>query len=313
MKKGNDEDRHRRHFQSAYDPYRKTSYQEGRYGREDRKVQDERGRERSEWNAYPYRDDASDRTWSSSHRIESPQEKYGYRDSAQDMRSQRYQDSNLGRRNSYRNTGWDDRQLRNQGSAHGYPTSSYGSDRFSSDGWEHEKNANRYSYGNSDRDSYGREGQGNFGSHEDDKNLGRESFQDSRNGQSLRSQGYGPTSHSLQQSGSYAGHDEGYDESFAYGGDRVTFRNKSGRGPKGYKRSDERIKEEFCDLLTSHPEIDPSEVEIQVNGAEITLSGTVENRHEKRLIEDLACSLSGVAEVSNQLRVSKGQASEHRF
>jgi hypothetical protein len=91
-----------------------------------------------------------------------------------------------------------------------------------------------------------------------------------------------------------------------YGNDTFAS-NKSGRGPKGYQRSDERIKEEVCELLTSHPEIDPSEVDIQVSSSEITLTGTIDNRHERRLIEDLAFSVSGVTEVNNQLRVSDAQ------
>jgi len=40
----------------------------------------------------------------------------------------------------------------------------------------------------------------------------------------------------------------------------------AGRGPKGYQRSDERIREDVCDRLTEHPAIDASEIEVEVKG-----------------------------------------------
>lgn len=89
-----------------------------------------------------------------------------------------------------------------------------------------------------------------------------------------------------------------------------SYSTRSGRAPKGYKRSDERIKEEICDLLTNAPHIDPSELEVKVSSGEVTLSGTVEDRQEKRMAEDLASTISGVTEVHNQLRV-QSQSSRH--
>ena len=76
-----------------------------------------------------------------------------------------------------------------------------------------------------------------------------------------------------------------------------------GRGPKGYRRSDERIQEDVSEQLTQHPDIDASEVEIKVQTGEVTLTGTVGSRQEKRMIEDLVEMASGVKEVNNQLRV----------
>ncbi len=83
----------------------------------------------------------------------------------------------------------------------------------------------------------------------------------------------------------------------------------SGRGPKGFRRSDERIREEVCERLTDHPEIDASEIEVEAKSGEITLKGTVPERRMKRMAEDLIESISGVADVHNQLRVSS-QAQE---
>lgn len=76
-----------------------------------------------------------------------------------------------------------------------------------------------------------------------------------------------------------------------------------GRGPKGYKRSDERIKEDVNDRLTDDYRLDASEIDVQVNNGEVVLSGTVNRREEKRRAEDLAESVSGVSNVENRLRV----------
>lgn len=80
----------------------------------------------------------------------------------------------------------------------------------------------------------------------------------------------------------------------------------AGRGPKGWRRSDERILEEINERLTDHPAIDATEVEVTVHGGEATLTGTVEDRNSKRLAEDIADSVSGVTEVHNQLRIQAG-------
>ena len=81
---------------------------------------------------------------------------------------------------------------------------------------------------------------------------------------------------------------------------RESFR---GRGPKGYQRSDERIREELCELLTDDHYVDASEIEVVVHGGEVTLSGHVNARDQKRRAEDLAERCSGVKEVTNQIRV----------
>lgn len=76
-----------------------------------------------------------------------------------------------------------------------------------------------------------------------------------------------------------------------------------GRGPKGYRRSDERILEDVNDRLTDDPHIDASEIEVTVTNREVTLNGTVNSRFEKRHAEDLADAVSGVMHVQNNLRV----------
>lgn len=80
----------------------------------------------------------------------------------------------------------------------------------------------------------------------------------------------------------------------------------TGRGPKNWQRSDDRIREEVNERLTDHPEIDATEIDVQVKNGEVTLTGTVDERRAKRLAEDIAEEISGVKEVHNQLRVQSG-------
>ena len=87
----------------------------------------------------------------------------------------------------------------------------------------------------------------------------------------------------------------------------------SGRGPKGYQRSDDRIREDICEVLMQHGEIDASEVEVEVQNGEVTLRGTVEDRRQKRLIEDVLEEVSGVRDVQNQLRVQQQQGQSGQY
>jgi hypothetical protein len=78
-----------------------------------------------------------------------------------------------------------------------------------------------------------------------------------------------------------------------------------GRGPRGYRRSDERISEDVNDRLTDDPYLDATNIEVSVDDRVVTLTGTVDSREDKRRAEYLAESVSGVTDVINQLRVSQ--------
>ncbi len=84
--------------------------------------------------------------------------------------------------------------------------------------------------------------------------------------------------------------------------------NHAGRGPKGWKRPDDRIREDLSEQLERHPGIDASEIEVQVSQGEVTLTGTVSDRHAKRMAEDVAEHVSGVRDVQNQIRVQRDSA-----
>jgi osmotically-inducible protein OsmY len=81
-----------------------------------------------------------------------------------------------------------------------------------------------------------------------------------------------------------------------------------GRGPKNYRRPDERIREEINDRLTDNDWLDASDVDVSVTSGEVTLSGTVDSRYSKRLAEDIAESVTGATNVQNNLRVQNYQS-----
>ena len=83
-----------------------------------------------------------------------------------------------------------------------------------------------------------------------------------------------------------------------------------GRGPKGYRRSDARLTEIICDLLTEAADIDASEVSVEVRDCDVTLEGTVPVRRMKHAIEDLVAGVSGVDEIHNRIEVTGGGAME---
>lgn len=109
----------------------------------------------------------------------------------------------------------------------------------------------------------------------------------------------------------WLGHNADYDERRAtgYGGDdgpadwhslpprsrRIT--------PKGYVRSDERLREDLCERL-SRSGLDVSDVTVEVSDGTVTLDGTVSDRRTKHAIEDCADDCLGVTDIQNRIRVA---------
>lgn len=83
----------------------------------------------------------------------------------------------------------------------------------------------------------------------------------------------------------------------------------AGRGPRNYKRSDERIIEEINEMLTRHSSIDADDINVEVKDGEVTLSGSVPDRRMKHLAEDVAEGCFGVKDVTNNLRVKRAEES----
>jgi hypothetical protein len=107
--------------------------------------------------------------------------------------------------------------------------------------------------------------------------------------------------------GGYGGGTYGRGSVYAGGWGREAGRESYfGRGPRGYRRSDERIREEINDRLTWHPDVDASDIEVRVEAGEVTLTGVVEDRRAKRLAADIADDVFGVQDVHNELKVRHG-------
>ena len=79
-----------------------------------------------------------------------------------------------------------------------------------------------------------------------------------------------------------------------------------GRGPQGYRRSDQRISEDVHDRLTDDPYIDASGIVVAVTDGEVTLSGVITDRPDKRHAEAIVERIGGVTHVQNNLRLKGG-------
>jgi BON domain len=106
------------------------------------------------------------------------------------------------------------------------------------------------------------------------------------------------------------GNEQGYGQSIqggqGYGQGGQGQGQRRGKAPKGYQRSDDRLKEMICEKLMDEPSIDASEVSIDVQGQVVTLEGTVESRQAKYEIESLIDQY-GAKDIVNNIKVTKNQ------
>lgn len=86
-----------------------------------------------------------------------------------------------------------------------------------------------------------------------------------------------------------------------------------GRGPQGYARSDERIREDVCERLSEHHYIDASQIRVEVNQGVVTLEGSVDDRWQKYQTEDLVDATSGVKDIQNRLNVSRASRQSEQW
>lgn len=108
---------------------------------------------------------------------------------------------------------------------------------------------------------------------------------------------------------SWGGADSGREEWRGYGwmGSARERGPYYGRGPSGYQRSDERIREDINERLTEHPYLDATNIRVEVSNGEARLEGHVDNRDAKRMAEDVAEGVLGVKDVQNHIRVGSEQ------
>jgi hypothetical protein len=122
-----------------------------------------------------------------------------------------------------------------------------------------------------------------------------------------RDQGYGRGDYTRDLRRNLRGYGEEEEQGpFERMGEKVKegFRKLTGRGPKGYKRSDERIREDVSERI-ARSWVNAEDVEVKVEKGEVTLTGFVESREDKRRLEDLADDVFGVEEVHNDLRLRR--------
>ena len=65
--------------------------------------------------------------------------------------------------------------------------------------------------------------------------------------------------------------------------------------------------------MTRHGQLDASNIEVQVQNGEVTLTGAVANRRAKRLAEDISDSVFGVQDVHNRLQVQARNSTPERW
>ncbi len=95
--------------------------------------------------------------------------------------------------------------------------------------------------------------------------------------------------------GSLIGHDTGH----------------QGKGPRGYKRSDQSIYEDVCDMLLKSPDVDASEIEVSVKEGVIYLYGSTSDRRSKKMAELEIENISGVLDVQNFLTIDQSKRDLH--
>jgi len=206
--------------------------------------------------------------------------------------------SGFGAQGRYGN--WDtsrDRDPYRSGSSSGssYGSGSYGSGSRSSGSGSY--GSGSYGSGASGSGSYG---SGSYGSGDSGSYGSRSYGTGSRSG----SYGSGLRSGSYGSGSSYGSYGAGSSGSSSEYSDAQS-RSYAGRGPKGYTRSDDRIREDVCERLSENDDVDASDIEVQVADRKVTLSGSVENRRMKHIAEDIAEAVSGVDDVDNRITVRK--------
>lgn len=211
------------------------------------------------------------------------------------------------------------------GESQDYGSPGYGSQGYGSQGYGQQPQSFRFQgygsqgFGSQGYRPQGSETPGRYGSPGASPEFGRGGYERGFEGMD-RESGWGgfPTSGGYGQTGFREGTSSqygsfptsGYPEG-QFGSTRTRGRF-TGRGPKNYTRSDDRIREDVSDRLEQHGEIDATEIEVRVETAEVILEGTVPDRRTKRLAEDVVEDTPGVKQVHNRLRI-QGNGGESDF
>jgi hypothetical protein len=209
------------------------------------------------------------------------------------------------------NEDYGDQSNRNQG---------YGNQGYGSQGYENQGNRNQ-GYGNQGYGNQGYAGSQGRGGGQDfgGGGMGGAQQQSSGRGQFGNRQDYGRGgggAYGTGMPGEYAGQDpsrqfSGQDRErggwSSSGGQQqgLGAQDHRGRGPKGYTRSDERLKEDICERLTDDPHIDASEINVEVEQGVARLTGQVDDRWMKYHVEDVVDRCAGVKDIDNRLSTQR--------
>jgi hypothetical protein len=123
--------------------------------------------------------------------------------------------------------------------------------------------------------------------------------------------GYGrsnPDGPQYEQGGRYPGTRPYGDRQWAgseWAGRDERYGRRQSYDPKGYTRSDERVREHVCEHL-SRSGLDVRNVEVKVKDGQVMLEGHVPDRRTKHEVEDCADDCVGVRDVENRLRIDSG-------
>lgn len=183
---------------------------------------------------------------------------------------------------------------RNQSSGYGQPgQTNYGQGGYAQRGYGQSGAGLGGGYGQGGSQQHASRG---YGQSEFGQTASRDWTQDQQ-GMGGYAGGYGSGSGGRQQGWS--------GESFGGAGRTAEQGNAGRRAPKGYTRSDERIREDVNDRFMQAWELDPTDLEVAVSNGEVTLSGEVKTRDEKFRAEQIAESVMGVKDVTNSLRIKR--------
>jgi hypothetical protein len=288
---------------SGGSPYARDDEQRGGWGREDDRVREDRPRG---WTP------ESERA-------------YGRPDWERDRYSQRQYDRE---RMEAGQGGWQRERATGGGYDYGQPPQRYGTPGTGSWGVSGYSQGGGYSSGAQGTFGFTGQGQDRFTQRFEPEPYTPMGYEEPRGRESWRAREHYGTQWATRPTSQYAGpYDEGRRDARDWEGAQPQWRSErgfghtgreddrsvwqkmkdtfSGKGPRGYRRSDERIREDVSDRLTDHPGIDASDIDVDVRGGEVTLKGTVTSRDQKRMAEDVIESCPGVGEVHNQLRVQR--------
>lgn len=77
-----------------------------------------------------------------------------------------------------------------------------------------------------------------------------------------------------------------------------------GKGPRNWKKSDDIIRDEVCEVLLENNTLDASDIDVKVEDGCVYLRGSVESRWAKREAERSAEEVLGVHDIKNELKVA---------